>query len=182
MSATRLLILGALRARQPAHGYEVRRELETWGAENWANVAYGSIYHALKKMSEEGLVEPVDTEQQAGNRPAKTTYAVTERGEDEFQRLLREYWWEYKPAIDPFQAALAFMDDLPHEELLAALRYRASLYRSTVEGSKYGTVAKEMAGAPRHVAENLRLAAAQSEAAARWAEEAIAKVERGELP
>ena len=28
------------------HGYDIRRELETWNAEQWAQVAYGSIYYA----------------------------------------------------------------------------------------------------------------------------------------
>ena len=72
---------------------EVRRELESWRAERWANIAYGSIYFALNKMAEEGLIEVVDTDQ-AGKGPARTTYVVTKAGEDEFQRLLRETWWE----------------------------------------------------------------------------------------
>ena len=91
MSATRLLILGVLRHKQPTHGYDVRRELEAWQAERWANIAYGSIYFALNKMAEEGLVEVVDTDQ-VGKRPARTTYTITAAGEAEFQRLLREYW------------------------------------------------------------------------------------------
>lgn len=181
MSATRLLILGVLRLRQPAHGYEVRQELESWGAEKWANIAYGSIYHALKKMSNEGLIKPVEIDRVNG-RPARTTYAVTESGEREFQRLLREYWWENKPFIDPFQVALTFMNEMPRDELLSALRFRANLCRSAVDGFEYGIRSKAMAGAPRHIAENLRLAAAYCEAIAEWAEEAIGKVERGELP
>ena len=181
MSATRLLILGVLRDKQPTHGYEVRRELESWGAENWANIAYGSIYHALSKMAEEGLIESASTDRTEG-RPAKTSYFVTERGEEEFQRLLREYWWEYTPVVDPFQVALAFMDSLPREELLDSLRARVSLYRSAAQRYEHSIRLKAMAGAPRHVAENLRLAAAQCEAAARWAEETVGKVERGELP
>ena len=181
MSASRLLILGVLRFKQPAHGYEIRRELESWGADRWANIAYGSIYHALSKMSQEGLLEPIDTER-VNNRPARTSYAVTESGEAEFQRLLREFWWEYKPVIDPLQVALTFMNALPRDELLSALRYRANLYRSAVEGFEYGIRSKAMAGAPRHIAENLRLVAVQCEAAADWAEEAIEKVECGELP
>lgn len=181
MTSTRLLILGVLRQKQPAHGYEVRRELEAWGAEYWANIAYGSIYHALSKMAEEGLIEPVDTDR-VNNRPAKTSYAVTELGEAKFQMLLREYWWEHKQVTDPFQISLAFMDALPRDELIGALQARVSLYRSAAERYEHSIRLKTMAGAPRHVAENLRLAAAQCTAAAGWAEEAIAKVERGELP
>jgi DNA-binding PadR family transcriptional regulator len=52
MSSIRLLILGVLKRKEPIHGYEVRHELEVWGADKWANVAYGSIYSALNKMKE----------------------------------------------------------------------------------------------------------------------------------
>ena len=62
MSSSRLLILGVLRVREPIHGYDIRRELELWRAEQWANIAYGSIYCTLSKMSQEGLVKPVDTD------------------------------------------------------------------------------------------------------------------------
>ena len=48
MSVTRLLVLGAVRIFQPAHGYLVRRELLSWRVEEWANVQPGSIYHALR--------------------------------------------------------------------------------------------------------------------------------------
>ncbi len=181
MSASRLLILGILRRKQPAHGYEIRRELEKWGAESWANIAYGSIYHALNKMSEERLLKLVDKDR-VNNRPARTTYAVTESGEQEFQRLLREYWWEYKPVVDPFQVALTFMNEMPRDELMAALRARASRYRSVLEEYEHGTQAKSLAEVPRHIAENLRLAAAYCEIVAGWAEETVEKVGRGDLP
>lgn len=182
MSATRLLILGVLRITQPTHGYDIRRELESWHADHWANIAYGSIYHALAKMSEEGLIKPVDTDRM-GNRPAKTTYVVTETGEKEFQRLLREYWWETKPVIDPFQVALTFMDAMPRDELLATLRHRANQLRLDLETLEWAAKLKTSPpGTPRHIAENMRLAAAHAEAELRWAEEATRKVERGKLP
>jgi DNA-binding PadR family transcriptional regulator len=182
MSATRLLILGVLRSKQPIHGYDVRRELEeSWQAERWAHIAYGSIYFALNKMAEEGLVRAVDTDQ-VGRRPARTTYAITPEGEAEFQRLLREYWWEFKTVIDPFQVALAFIDELPREELLAALRHRAAAARSKVAELEANIRAKSGPDIPRQVPENLRLAAYHVEVNARWAEEAIDKVERGEWP
>ena len=48
MSATRLLVLGAVRIFQPAHGYLVRRELLSWDVENWAAINPGSIYNMLR--------------------------------------------------------------------------------------------------------------------------------------
>ena len=47
-------------------------------ADKWANVQPGSIYHALRKLAEEGLLREVATEQ-VGARPARTTYEMTPR-------------------------------------------------------------------------------------------------------
>ena len=182
MSATRLLILGALRFMQPTYGYEVRRELESWHAEEWANIAYGSIYFALTKMADEGLLTVLETDR-VGKRPARTTYGMTERGEAEFQRLLREYWWEFKPAISPFRIAVAFMDQLSTEELLGALRHRTGIIKSGIAGMQEGIGTMPLAAdKPRHVAEILLLLQSGLEAELRWIEQAIAKIERGDLP
>jgi DNA-binding PadR family transcriptional regulator len=181
MSATRLLILGVLRFMQPTHGYDIRRELESWRAENWANIAYGSIYFALNKMAEEGLIESMGTDQ-VGRRPARMQYRITESGEATFQSLLREFWWQQKPAIDPFQVAIAFMDQLPRDELLLAFRHRARMAQSAVEAAEIAPSSPHMHDAPRHVAENFRLFSAHAEAEQRWCEEMIGKVERGEMP
>jgi DNA-binding PadR family transcriptional regulator len=182
MSATRLLILGALRFMQPTHGYEVRRELESWHAEEWANIAYGSIYFALNKMAEEGLVAVQETDQ-VGKRPARTTYIVTAKGETEFQRLVREYWWEFKPAISPFRIAVAFMDQLSHDELVDALRHRAEIIQAGLGGMREAAATIPLApDKPRHVAEIFHLVLSGLEAELRWIEQALAKVERGDLP
>ena len=182
MSATRLLVLGALRFMQPTYGYEVRRELESWHAEEWANIAYGSIYFALNKMAAEGLVAVKETDQ-SGKRPARTTYEMTERGETEFQRLLREYWWEFKPAISPFRIAVAFMDELSPDELLGALRHRMGIIKAGVGGMQEGIDMMPLTpDKPRHVAEIFRLLQSGFEAELRWIEQVIEKIERGDLP
>lgn len=181
MSSIRLLILGVLVRKQPIHGYDVRRELELWGADRWANVAYGSIYSALNKMAEDGLVEPVSDRPQA--RTARTEYILTERGRSEFGRMLREYWWEWKPFIDPFQIALTFMDNLSHDELLAALRHRADLLRLSLSSVDFMAAGKlSSPDTPPHTAENISLMTAHIRAELEWIEQAIPKVERGELP
>jgi DNA-binding PadR family transcriptional regulator len=182
VSTSRLLILGVLMQKQPIHGYDVRRELEEWGAEGWSNLAYGSIYFALNKMTEEGLVIPSGGEQ-TGKRPARTQYTLTEKGKQEFYRLMREYWWKYEMPIDSFQVAMTFMDKLSHDELLEALRYRFDLLRAWMRTYEVG-LPKNMyePNIPKHVIENLRLSYVRVRAEIEWLQEVIAKVERGELP
>jgi DNA-binding PadR family transcriptional regulator len=181
MSAARILILGVLQFKAPAHGYEIRRELESWRAEQWAHIAYGSIYFALSKMAEEGLVEAVSTDQ-IGKRPARTLYTITETGKQEFDRLLRDYWWDPKPLIDPFQVALTFMNSIPREELLLALHARADRIRAFLKMVEMRSMRVFAIEKPRYIQENFRLAVMHEEVELRWIEEMIGKVERGEMP
>src|SRR4051812_39955420 len=95
MSATRLLVLGVIRFMQPAHGYEVRRELTSWRLEDHTNVKPGSVYGAMRTLAKDGLIA-VHGRGRADARPEKTTYVVTTEGEKEFQILLREAWWTVK--------------------------------------------------------------------------------------
>ncbi|KAB8141555.1 PadR family transcriptional regulator [Chloroflexia bacterium SDU3-3] len=181
MTATRLLILGVLR-QQPQHGYDVRRTLELWNAEHWANIAYGSIYFALGKMEEEGLVDVIGAGQ-VGRRPARTTYAITPAGHAEFQRLLREYWWEYKPTIDPLQVAITFAHALPREDLLAAIQHRSQHMRAVLpQLHQRGEQLRQQPGMPGNIFAGLALASMQIETTLAWMDDLIGQIERGELP
>lgn len=182
MSTSRLLILGIVMQKQPIHGYDVRRELESWRADQWSNLAYGSIYFALNKMAEEGLVEASNGEH-TGKRPARTQYTMTKKGTEEFYNLLREVWWKYEIPIDSFQVAMTFMNKLPQAELLEALRYRSDLIRAWLRSYEVALPQNMFDDSlPKHVVENLRLSFMRGQAELRWLEEVIEKVERGELP
>jgi len=186
MSATRLLVLGAVRIFQPIHGYDLRRELMSWHADEWANISFGSIYFALKKMTAGGMLDAVETER-SGGRPEKTLYRLTAHGEKEFQSLLREYFWRRKPLIDPFLVAMSQMPALPKPELVAALRYRATSARALAEELRFQAKARlairsarpgeELAG--RYVAEMMELSVARLLAEAAWAESLADRIESG---
>ena len=120
MSSTRLLVLGAVRIFQPVHGYDVRRELLSWRVDQWANVAPGSIYNALKTLTKEKFLKVVGTGQ-IGGRPERTQYSLTPDGEKEYQTLLRAVWWKVAPPLDDLMPALCFLPSLSAAELTAAL-------------------------------------------------------------
>jgi DNA-binding PadR family transcriptional regulator len=179
MSMTRMLILGVVRILQPVHGYDVRRELLSWHADEWANVAPGSVYHALKKLADEELLAEVATEQ-VGARPARTTYQLTAKGESEFQDLVRRYWWRYEVPLDPFNAAYAFLPVLDPAEAAAALRNRAQLLRVYSDGTR--TRMTTGAQEPPHIMALFELTIARSTVEADWCEKVADKVEAGEFP
>ncbi|WP_193318174.1 PadR family transcriptional regulator [Nonomuraea phyllanthi] len=175
-SSTRVLILGAL-LDGPMNGYGVRRRLEVMGADQWANVAFGSIYHGLGKMADEGLVEVVEA-----GRGGKVVYELTEQGRQEFHRLLLTAWHEVSPIVDPFQVAVTFIDRLEKQEILDALHGRMRQLRMNVDTIGHIFGVKQRYGAPRHVDENLRLTRAMFQAQLDWVEHAIERVEADELP
>jgi DNA-binding PadR family transcriptional regulator len=104
-------------------GYAIQVILQLSQTQQWAKVLPGSVYHALKKLADEGYVVLQATEQ-AGNR-SKAIYAITPAGKEAFRTLLKEAWSTpvaHFPA--EIYAALSFLDDLPREEIVLALNER----------------------------------------------------------
>lgn len=182
MSAIRTLLLGILNDRKPRHGYEVKQVLESWNADKWANIAYGSIYFALKKMAEEGLLEVVEYRSPT-EQSDKIVYKITEAGQSSFLALLRKQWLQLKPAIDPFQVALTFMNYLDKDELLTALEYRADTWRHVIKtSSRVLPFAMKDLELPKHIDENHRLILAHYQTELTFIEGLIKKVKNNELP
>jgi DNA-binding PadR family transcriptional regulator len=129
--STRLMILGLLKEK-PYYGYELKRVMQQRYMDEWANVAFGSIYFALTQMTGEGLVEPRGTEKE-GNRPSRTVYTITEPGKCEFFRLLREGWQKVDVPPDPFRVCLIFFEELPLEETISYLERRAEAMQQTMD-------------------------------------------------
>ncbi|THF83442.1 PadR family transcriptional regulator [Cohnella fermenti] len=130
MSAARLLVLGALARRGIAHGYGVHQDLVSWRADTWTSVKPGSIYHALEKLASQGLIEPSSSEDSTKLGPARTEYAITEEGRQEFIRLL-----EAALKNNDFQmvaAGIAFMEFLPRARAARLLEERLDSLRATV--------------------------------------------------
>ncbi|MFD7707505.1 PadR family transcriptional regulator [Streptomyces sp. NPDC059785] len=124
MSTIRLLVLGAVRQHGRAHGYQVRNDLEYWGAHEWSNAKPGSIYHALKQMAKQGLLHAHEIAPSTAGGPPRTEYEITERGTEEYLALLREALTAYDQKPDVLSAALGFMVDLQREEVLGLLAER----------------------------------------------------------
>jgi len=174
-----MMVLGLVQWMQPVHGYDVRRELLSWNADKWANVQPGSIYHALRTLSAEGLLREVSTEQ-VGARPARTSYEITEKGKAEFQSLLRGAWWQVTPAPDQFMAAFSFLPALRRDEAAAALRNRAVQLRAGIHALETAAATDWMDSKPTFVGWMWELTAVRSEAEIAWCERTAKKIEAGE--
>ncbi|MGH2859856.1 MAG: PadR family transcriptional regulator [Solirubrobacteraceae bacterium] len=174
MNATRLLVLGVIRAMQPVHGYQVRRELISWRLEENTHVMPGSVYGAIRTLERDGCIAV--HEHSAGNgRPEKTTYVLTGEGEKEFQVLLREAWWTVSPPTEPLIPALTMMICLPREELIRALGARMTRLEADLDALSYrrGMIPDGATGAdgriPEHVREIVDFVSARTRAELDWA-------------
>jgi DNA-binding PadR family transcriptional regulator len=172
-SATRLLVLGAIRIMQPVHGYDVRRELLTWRLEELANVKPGSIYSALRTLEKDGCIAEHDRGS-ADGRPEKTSYVLTPEGEKEFQLLLREAWWTVRQPAEPLIPALSLLVFFPRDELVRALQARIGHLESTLESNGFirNSIRDGATGAdgeiPEHVREILDFATGRARAELEW--------------
>jgi DNA-binding PadR family transcriptional regulator len=176
MSATRLLVLGGVRRFGRAHGYEVRRELISWGSDEWAHVNPGSIYHALRQLAKEGLLLAHGVEESDAG-PPHTDYEITDAGREEFFRLLR-------CAIstvdvrhpDMLTAGLAFLAELTRSEAIELLRQRldAAAARRASIGPLYDAPQD-----PPHLRELVGWWVHSADSAMTWARGLIGRLETG---
>jgi DNA-binding PadR family transcriptional regulator len=120
MSATRLLVLGGVRMYGRAHGYRLGVDLLARGVEQWANVKWGSIYHALRKLASEGLLTATQIEEW----PGRVDYEITVRGEAEFFRLLRDALRRPDHHPEMLAAGVAMLPALARDEAVALLNER----------------------------------------------------------
>jgi DNA-binding PadR family transcriptional regulator len=70
----------ALLAKEPAHGYELKAQLEQIFGEAYPSPNIGQIYVTLQRLERDGLVRSQDVVQ--ATRPNKKVYELTEAGRE----------------------------------------------------------------------------------------------------
>ncbi|MGW6404055.1 PadR family transcriptional regulator [Streptomyces sp. NPDC055134] len=179
MSAIRLLVLGAVRQHGRAHGYQVRNDLEYWGAHEWSNAKPGSIYHALKQMAKQGFLVAHEIAPSTAGGPPRTEYEITDKGTEEFHTLLREALVTYDQKPDILSAALGFIVDLPRQEAVELLRRRVEgieEWRRAVTEYYTPEDGPERLG---HIGEIMNFWVHSADAGAEWTRGLIGRIEGG---
>ncbi|UMG94200.1 PadR family transcriptional regulator [Nocardioides sp. TF02-7] len=169
-----LAVLGLLH-EGPMHGYELRKRLNLmlgWGR----LLSYGSLYPALKKMLRNNLIEEVTSAPSTASRRQRITYQVTDKGTDEFHRLMSEVGpaaWE----DDNFDIRFRFFSSTDMEIRLRVLEGRRSRLQERLD-----RVQRELAMTQREVdryaAELQRHGVESVEREVRWLSDLI-NAERG---
>ena len=175
--STKLVILGLLRD-QPLHGYEIKRIIEDHMGD-WTSIAFGSIYFALDKLTQEGFLENIGIEQD-GARPSRKVYQITRLGREEFLRLLRETWEHSEHQYFSIDIGIFFMDALPLEEIRDYLRkHIAALEEAVRYINDHQAEQLNTPDVPRLAEIIFSHSVAHSQAELAWLKDTLAKVESG---
>ncbi|MEU3735200.1 PadR family transcriptional regulator [Streptomyces sp. NPDC033538] len=179
MSVIRLLVLGAVRQHGRAHGYQVRNDLEYWGAHEWSNAKPGSIYHALKQMAKQGLLHAHEIAPSTAGGPPRTEYEITETGTEEYFSSLRASLTAYDQKPDVLSAGLGLMVDLEREEVLALLEERVRAIREWRRSVTEYYTPEDGPGQLGHIGEIMNLWVHSADTGAEWTRALIERIRGG---
>nr|WP_225445823.1 PadR family transcriptional regulator [Paenibacillus arenosi] len=135
------MVLGLLMMK-PMSGYEMQTYMQISETDKWAGILPGSIYHALKKMEKEQLVQ-IEAVEHTGHR-AKAIYSITEQGREEMMNMLRQSLAQSSIELPTtFYTAVSFLHMLPTEMAVKAIDEQITLLQTGLASMKLGQQAKE---------------------------------------
>lgn len=106
------------------HPYQMQRVMAFRGKEDVIRVQRGSLYPAVERLAQAGLIESTETARE-GRRPERTVYRLTEQGRETASQWLGDMLSDPKNEFPRFPAALAFLPMLSPGQARAALTTRA---------------------------------------------------------
>lgn len=177
MSVAKLLVLGAVIEHGVTHGYQVRKEVESWRVDLWGGLGQGSIYHALRQLSSQGFLEAVEVEEQA-TAPNRTIYRATSEGRSAFMEMLEEMLASADCTPSESMAAVGLLTALTRARATELLerRIRACEAKRDRVAGEYERLAQEEWG---HHAEAIRLWIGSAQAEIDWAVQLVETLRAG---
>jgi DNA-binding PadR family transcriptional regulator len=125
--ATPLTPLGvaalSLLVEEPMHPYEMYQLLMARNEDRLVKVRPGTLYHAVGRLEENGLVAATGTDRE-GNRPERTTYEITPAGREALTRRLQDMLANPVNEYPSFPLAVAEAYNLPVDVVVELLDHR----------------------------------------------------------
>lgn len=112
MAAIDLIVLGMLK-REPMSAYDIQKLVEYRNISKWVKVSTPSIYKKTIQLEEKGYIKGIAVKE--GKMPEKAVYSLTEKGEKEFERLMREISAGPIHFFLDFNAVIVNLDSLPEK-------------------------------------------------------------------
>jgi len=139
-----VMVLALLREGD-MHPYEMARLLRARRDDRIIPISHGTLYHTVSRLRGQGLLEEVGVDRD-GNRPERTTYAVTPAGTALVREWVRRELGGSRRQT-PFRVALAEAHNLDRDEVIELLRQRLALLQhesETIGGALDGAATREV--------------------------------------
>ena len=105
----------ALLREAPMHPYQMQRLLHLRHKDELLALKRGSLYHAIRRLTRDGLIE-VEKTAREGNRPERTSYRITSAGLKAFLGVLRRILATPRREPSECMVAMSFLVHLEPEE------------------------------------------------------------------
>ncbi|WP_431219122.1 PadR family transcriptional regulator [Leifsonia xyli] len=170
----------ALLAEGPSHPYEMYQTLVQRSEDRLVKVRPGSLYHTVDRLARHGLVRATGTERE-GNRPERTTYAITEDGTRALGERIADILATPVNEYPEFPLGLGESHNLPAATVTALLRKRVGLIRADIAVYDHAISTVRAKNLPAKYWVDVRYQRAMAEADAATLEALIDDLESGAL-
>jgi DNA-binding PadR family transcriptional regulator len=171
----------ALLNERPMHAYEMFQLLMSREEDRLIKVRLGTVYHTVERLAGQQLVEATGTER-SGNRPERTTYAITAEGDAALRRRISDAIETPVYEYPLFPVALSEAHNLPADETVRVLNRRLELLQEQVdeiEATIERVRTEDVEEAYWFVADYLRT---QAVAERDWLQTIVNRIESKDLP
>ncbi|MDQ6657585.1 MAG: PadR family transcriptional regulator [Actinomycetota bacterium] len=179
INALGMVALGLL-TEGPRHPYEMYQVLVRRREDVIVKLSPGSLYHAIAKLAESGLVRATGTERD-GNRPERTTYEVTRDGRQVLESIVVNHLAHPVNEFPIFPVAVAQAQRLPKADVLQHFKYRLSVLERELSVMKAGYQELIDGGKARHVILDLDYLIVMRASEIAWLTTTLTALESGEL-
>lgn len=174
-----VMVLALLREGD-MHPYEMVRLMRARHDDRLLTITNGTLYHTVSRLHRSGLIDELGIDRE-GNRPERTTYALTDAGRDAVVTWVRREL----PRIDrpaDFRIALAEAHNLERPEVIDLLRERRVALADDHVRHHDGLRGARAKGVPAQVLVEIERQEALLEAELRWLDSLLARLDAEVLP
>ena len=112
MATIDLIVLGILK-KEPMSAYDIQKLVEYRNISKWVKISTPSIYKKVIQLEEKGYISShIERE---GKMPEKSVYSLTEKGKQQFEKLMLEISCKPINIFLDFNSVIVNLDSMPRE-------------------------------------------------------------------
>lgn len=113
MATIDLIVLGILK-KKPMSAYDIQKLVEYRNISKWVKISTPSIYKKVIQLEEKGYI--LSHIEKESKMPEKSVYSLTEKGKQQFEKLMVEISCKPINIFLDFNAVIVNLDSMPREK------------------------------------------------------------------